>query len=64
MELPQGQWTDLVTVLVNNVIGPSSTEIIKEASLEAIGYICQVGGGGYVRLVGMVWLWKGSFGAC
>ena len=42
VELPQGQWADLVTVLVNNVIGPGSTEIVKEASLEAIGYICQV----------------------
>ncbi|XP_043211672.1 importin subunit beta-1-like isoform X2 [Amphibalanus amphitrite] len=41
VELPQNQWTDLVSVLVNNVIGPGSTEIIKEASLEAIGYICQ-----------------------
>jgi len=41
VELPQGQWADLISVLVNNVIGSGSTEIIKEASLEAVGYICQ-----------------------
>ncbi|XP_071449486.1 importin subunit beta-1 [Hetaerina americana] len=40
-ELPVGQWPELITVLVNNVVGTSSTEMMKEATLEAIGYICQ-----------------------
>lgn len=41
VELPRNLWTDLMQVLVNNVTSPSSTEMVKEATLEAIGYICQ-----------------------
>ena len=40
-ELPSGQWKDLIPLLVQNVIGGTSTEMMKEATLEAIGYICQ-----------------------
>ncbi|XP_022919169.1 importin subunit beta isoform X2 [Onthophagus taurus] len=40
-ELPQGQWPTLITTLVNNVIAANVTEMQKEATLEAIGYICQ-----------------------
>lgn len=40
-ELPVGQWTDLIATLVNNVVNAGSTEVLKEATLEAIGYICQ-----------------------
>lgn len=40
-ELPVGQWPDLIAVLVSNVIGANNTEMMREASLEAIGYICQ-----------------------
>ncbi|XP_067001401.1 importin subunit beta-1 isoform X2 [Anabrus simplex] len=40
-ELPVGQWPDLIQTLVNNVISPNSTEMMKEATLEGIGYICQ-----------------------
>lgn len=40
-ELPVGQWNDLITILVNNVVNNTSTEMQKEATLEAIGYICQ-----------------------
>ncbi|XP_075212315.1 importin subunit beta Fs(2)Ket isoform X2 [Lycorma delicatula] len=40
-ELPMGQWPELIGVLVSNVIGGSSTEMMKEATLETIGYICQ-----------------------
>lgn len=40
-ELPVGQWTNIIQLLVNNVVNPNSTEIMKEATLEAIGYICQ-----------------------
>jgi len=40
-ELPVGQWNELIPLLVNNVVNPSSTEMMKEATLETIGYICQ-----------------------
>ncbi|KAK7872302.1 hypothetical protein R5R35_002759 [Gryllus longicercus] len=40
-ELAVGQWPELITMLVNNVISANSTEMLKEATLEAIGYICQ-----------------------
>ncbi|KAI8427981.1 hypothetical protein MSG28_002292 [Choristoneura fumiferana] len=40
-ELPAGQWIDLIPVLVENVVNAQSTELKKEATLEAIGYICQ-----------------------
>lgn len=40
-ELPVGQWNDLIPMLVENVVHTQSTELKKEATLEAIGYICQ-----------------------
>ncbi|XP_034938522.1 importin subunit beta-1 isoform X2 [Chelonus insularis] len=40
-ELPVGQWTELIPYLVNNITDPNGTEMMKEATLEAIGYICQ-----------------------
>lgn len=40
-ELPVGQWTNVIQLLVSNVVSPNSTEMMKEATLEAIGYICQ-----------------------
>ncbi|XP_076225790.1 importin subunit beta Fs(2)Ket isoform X1 [Nomia melanderi] len=40
-ELPVGQWSEIIQLLVSNVANPTSTEIMKEATLEAIGYICQ-----------------------
>ncbi|XP_018329398.1 importin subunit beta-1 isoform X1 [Agrilus planipennis] len=40
-ELPTGQWPGLINLLVNNVVQANSTEMQKEATLEAIGYICQ-----------------------
>lgn len=40
-ELPAGQWPELIDSLVNNVTAANSTEMLKESSLEAIGYICQ-----------------------
>lgn len=36
-ELPVGQWNDLIPVLVENVVNLQSTELKKEATLEAIG---------------------------
>ena len=40
-ELPQGMWPDLITSLTHSVTNQGSTEMMKESSLEAIGYICQ-----------------------
>ncbi|XP_046331588.1 importin subunit beta-1-like isoform X2 [Haliotis cracherodii] len=40
-ELPQGLWPDLITSLTANVTNPASTEMMKESTLEAIGYVCQ-----------------------
>ncbi|KAF7269113.1 hypothetical protein GWI33_017862 [Rhynchophorus ferrugineus] len=39
-ELPQRQWPDLISTLVNNILNATS-EMQKEATLETIGYICQ-----------------------
>lgn len=40
-ELPTGSWHECITQLMQNVTNPTSTEALKEASLEALGYICQ-----------------------
>ena len=40
-ELPAGLWSDLIPTLTSNVTNPGSTEMMKESTLEAIGYICQ-----------------------
>nr|CAD7425304.1 unnamed protein product [Timema monikensis] len=40
-ELPVGQWPELISLMVNNVVSATSTEMLKEATLECIGYICQ-----------------------
>ena len=41
VELPRDLWPSLLQVLVANVTSLQSTEMVKEATLEAIGYICQ-----------------------
>ncbi|GFS20487.1 importin subunit beta-1, partial [Elysia marginata] len=40
-ELPHKMWPDLIARLTQNVINPASTEMMKESTLEAVGYICQ-----------------------
>ena len=46
IELTVGQWQNVIPILVNNLTqaaapgGAPSSELLKEASLEAIGYIC------------------------
>lgn len=46
-ELPTDEWPELISQLVNNVTAeaqnktPEEYDDLKEASLEAIGYICQ-----------------------
>lgn len=39
-EIPLEQWKELIPLLVQNVTAEQSTEQLKEAALEAIGYIC------------------------
>ena len=39
-EIPLQQWPDLVPKLVQSVTNQGSTETLKEAALEAIGYVC------------------------
>ena len=41
-ELPVQQWPDVMERLVMNVTAAGATDSVKEATLEAIGYICQV----------------------
>lgn len=41
VELQVNQWPELIPALLANVTSPQSTEQLKEASLEAIGYICE-----------------------
>jgi len=40
-ELPHNFWPDIIHILTQNVTNPTSTEMMKEATLESIGYICQ-----------------------
>ena len=53
VELPRGLWPGLIQTLVHNVTNPASTEIVKESTLQAIGYICQVGDNIVRRLYGI-----------
>lgn len=40
-ELPHNLWPELIPILTQNVTNPTGTEMMKESTLEAIGYICQ-----------------------
>lgn len=40
-EIPNQQWSDVTTLLVNNITNLQSTVALKQATLEAIGYICE-----------------------
>ncbi|XP_038048921.1 importin subunit beta-1-like [Patiria miniata] len=40
-EIPVQSWPDLIPHLLSNVTSLGSTEALREATLEAIGYICQ-----------------------
>ncbi|XP_023245467.1 importin subunit beta-1-like isoform X2 [Copidosoma floridanum] len=40
-ELLVDQWQELIPLLVNNATNPNSTERVKEATLDAIGYTCE-----------------------
>ncbi|KAL3309364.1 Importin subunit beta-1, partial [Cichlidogyrus casuarinus] len=41
IELPQGQWGDMMPKLIDGVINEASSNRLRLAALEAIGYICQ-----------------------
>ncbi|ULU11419.1 hypothetical protein L3Y34_015100 [Caenorhabditis briggsae] len=40
-ELPQNLWPNVIQLLKSNVTEPASGEMLKESSLETLGYICQ-----------------------
>lgn len=40
-ELPVNQWLEVIDGLVHHVTGEQAVEKLKEASLDAIGYICE-----------------------
>ena len=40
-EIPVGLWPDLIGTLTHNFNANGSTDLVKEATLETIGYICQ-----------------------
>ena len=40
VEIPRALWPGLIASLVQNVTNPASTEMMKESTLSAIGYIC------------------------
>uniref|UniRef100_A0A914ZAG2 Importin N-terminal domain-containing protein n=1 Tax=Panagrolaimus superbus TaxID=310955 RepID=A0A914ZAG2_9BILA len=41
IELPFQQWVEVIEILMSNVTNDSSSEKLKDSSLEALGYICQ-----------------------
>ncbi|KAH7727518.1 importin subunit beta-1 [Aphelenchoides avenae] len=41
IEIPVQQWMDVIDVLMANVTNVQSSDMLREASLEALGYICQ-----------------------
>jgi len=41
IEIPNGQWLDLIDILVNAVMDASVASFLKEASLSVIGDVCQ-----------------------
>jgi len=41
VELPRSMWPGLIQTLVNNVTNSNSTPVLKECTLQSIGYICQ-----------------------
>lgn len=41
IELPLGSWLNVIDVLCSNIYAETSSDSLREASLEALGYICQ-----------------------
>ena len=41
IEVPSNQWPEVMQALLANIQSAQGTEALKEASLQAIGYICE-----------------------
>ena len=41
IELPKGQWLEVIEALVNNVTAGTSSSQLKQSSLKVLGYICE-----------------------
>lgn len=41
IELPQGQWLDLINALLGNMQNPQASPSLKKATLDTLGYICE-----------------------
>lgn len=41
IEVPRGQWTDLIGALLQNMTNPQASTSLKKATLETLGYICE-----------------------
>jgi len=41
IELPKGQWPTLIQLLLANVTAAETTPLVKQASLETLGFICE-----------------------
>lgn len=59
-ELPHNLWPELIPLLTQNVTNINSTELVKEATLESIGYICQ----DIVSVFCFLFVFKYAFGFC
>ena len=40
-EIPNRQWLEVVDILQNIAVQPTSADSLREQALEAIGYLCQ-----------------------
>jgi len=41
IELPHGQWLDLINALLSNMQNPQASPSLKKATLDTLGYICE-----------------------
>lgn len=41
IDIPRNEWPEVIEKLAENVTDSNSTELLKESSLLALGYICQ-----------------------
>lgn len=41
IELPRGQWLDLINALLGNMQNAQASPSLKKATLDTLGYICE-----------------------
>ncbi|XP_057519337.1 importin subunit beta-1-like [Amaranthus tricolor] len=41
IEIPRKEWPDLIGSLLNNMTQPDSSALLKQATLETLGYVCE-----------------------